>query len=118
MHAHVETMASRTFASRMTTAGKLDAGVYKCDITVSGAINEEALLSDMLGRIDEYANANNGKCESRNKNYPTPARLEYSCTFQFLNLESMLYFAQTVPYPQRTRAIDIIIDYDSLIALI
>jgi len=111
-------MANRTFATKIESSGKLDAGIYKCDVVVESELNQESLIQDLMDRLDTYAKQNNGMCDAQVKTFPAPSRIRYTCTFSFLNLESMLYFAQTLPYPQDTRSIEVFIDFPSLIALI
>lgn len=110
--------ANRVFAVVERTAGILQAGIYKCSMETSGDLNEETLLSDLMDRAGELANSMNGVEESRILSNPTPSRIQFTTVFAFLNLDSMIYFAQIVPFPQRTRAIEYKIDYGSLIALI
>jgi hypothetical protein len=111
-------MASRTLVVRMTTAGRLDAGVYKCDITFSNPSNETALTQQLESYVIAFASQNNGTRESISVSYPDPLTVLYSETYSFLNLESMLVFAQQVGYPSFTRAIDFSVDWASLQALL
>jgi hypothetical protein len=111
-------MANRTYAVKIGTEGRLDAGTYKCDVTITGDFNQKDLMDDLVSRVEQYANTNNGAKESQTENCPDPACIRYVVVFAFLNLRSMLFFAQTLPYPKDTRSIFTDIDYTSLIALI
>ena len=111
-------MANRVFAVTMSTVGRLDGGVYKCDVVITGDLNEKDLMDDLVRRVGVYANINNGAQESLVDDCPDPACVRYTVVYAFLNLESMLFFAQTLPYPQETRSLETDINYTSLIALI
>lgn len=111
-------MSTRNFVTEMTSEGRLDAGLYKCDLSYTNPVNQEVLTKDFAKRIEQFANQSNGKIESRTTNTPTPNIVLYEDVYQFVNLESMAFFAQQVGYIRTTRAINFRVDYDSLKALL
>lgn len=111
-------MAARTVVVKMTTAGRLDAGVYKCDITYQNPANQEVLTGQLTTFVEAFANRNNGEKESSAVTQPDPSSVLYTEVYRFLNLESMLVFAQQVGFPAFTRAIDFKVDWASLQALL
>jgi hypothetical protein len=111
-------MATRTFVVTMRTEGFLDAGIYKCLITYTNQSNQVTLSNELCLRVDEFAQLNNGQLESRVKTRPSPLSVLYTEIFGFVNLDSMLRFAQQVGYVKSTRAINFIPDYASLQALL
>ena len=111
-------MANRTFSVRISTEGRVDAGTYKCDAVFQGDVNQKDLMDELVERARSFANINNGEQESITENCPEPSCIRYNVTYAFLNLESLLAFAQTLPYPQETRGISPTVNYTSLIVLI
>lgn len=111
-------MATRTFVITMTTEGFLDAGVYKCRITYTNQSNQTNLSDDLCFRVDKFAQQNNGQLESRVRTNPTALSILYTEVFGFINLDSMLSFAQQVGFIKATRAINFLPDYASFQALL
>lgn len=111
-------MSSRNFVTLMKSKGRLDGGFYKCDLTYTNPVSQTALTQEFVTRVQNFAAASNGQLESRVVLFPSPAILEYSDVYTFLNKESMLLFAQEVGYLQTSRAIEFQIDYASLQALL
>lgn len=111
-------MASRTLVVKMRTAGRLDGATYKCDITYSNPVVQTTLTSQLATFVKNFATRNQGQQESSVASFPDAFTILYTETYAFLNLESMLVFAQQVGYPSFTRAIDFEVDWASLQALI
>lgn len=101
----------------MTSAGRLDAGTYKCDVVYSAPANETELTTDLYDRVYRLAEQYNGRLESHASAYATK-RITFTDVYAFLNKESMISFAQQVGYPQGTRSIFFKPDYASLSALL
>lgn len=111
-------MATRTFTITMTTEGLLVAGVYKCEVTYTNQSNQGTLTNELCDRVNEFAQQNNGKLESRVVTFPTPLLQLYTEVFAFINIDSMLRFAQEVGFIKSTRSIIFKPDYASFQALL
>ena len=111
-------MSTRNFLTEMASAGRLDAGVYKCDLVYRNPFNQQVLTKELQNRIVKFAASTNGVLESTAESFPTPGVQEVADVYKFLNLESMLYFAQEVGYIRTSRSIQFRVDYASLQALL
>lgn len=110
-------MTTRTLVVRMTTAGRLDAGQYKCDVVYQNYSNEAVLTQELSRYVEEFARANNGRREAKNVAFTRAEVLAVSETYVFLNLESLLNFGQQVGFERFSRAIEFRPDYASFSAL-
>lgn len=111
-------MSSRNFMQRMSTSGRLDAGVYKCDVVYINPANEKQLSDELSKRVQAFAADLSGVLDSRVVDYPNPSTIRYSETYSFPDKDPMFRFAQGVGYPQSSRALEFLPNYTSLHALL
>lgn len=111
-------MSTRNFVTEMQSSGKLDAGFYKCDLYYTNPANQDVLTKELRNRVVAFAASTNGVLESSAESFPTPGIRAFTEVYKFLNIESMLHFAQEVGYIRTSRSIQFRVDYASLQALL
>tara|TARA_R110002153_G_scaffold101108_3_gene237226 strand:+ start:1305 stop:1676 length:372 start_codon:yes stop_codon:yes gene_type:complete len=109
----------RTLFSEISTRGYLDAGIYKCEVICINPSSEQELSISLISDIEAYAKHYNGNTDVQfvltNEG---PGINKFTIIYKFLNLISLLQFAQSLGFTNGIRSLRFSINMNSLIALI
>lgn len=111
-------MATRCFSTEMTSEIRLVGTNYVVDLVFNNPTNQEILTGDYVQRIKDYAALAQSKTLINLRLRLQPGVDVYTMSFNFLNRESALYFAQTVGFVRSCRSIMFRPNYASFAAIL